>query len=232
MLVLAASAWLVFAGRAVEAVVATGDSSNVRQAATAAPTGTVKLKRNGQVKTASSNTNSNDNDGGNDNGNGNDAEFDTSPLPREHIASIEPEEPFRSICAPAGRETRLYSADGRVSIRVGPSAGRDVGLGIRMPVDVSSAPVPSYRTVDTLLFELVWEGCGAQATAALPVEANLDVTYAVSDVGSLLPERFAIAYYRADLRRWEDVTNQVNRPERQYTGATTANAGFYVLYQR
>jgi hypothetical protein len=136
-----------------------------------------------------------------------------------------------SGCAPAGSDTAIASADGRVTVRVFPTMSRNVGITIVNPIDPTSVPANPGQKVDALLFRVTADDCGGGAIAPLPAEVNLGVRYSDADVGGLNEANFKLAWLDPADNTWKPLPKQAADPAANYVSATIMNTGFFVVYQ-
>ena len=136
-----------------------------------------------------------------------------------------------SGCAPAGRDTSIASADGRITIRVFPTMSRNVQFTIVTPVEPTIVPANPGRRVGALLFQVTASECGGGAIAPLPAEVNLGVHYSDLDVGGLNEANFKLAWLDPADNTWKALQKQAPDPTANYVSATIMNTGFFVVYQ-
>jgi hypothetical protein len=136
-----------------------------------------------------------------------------------------------SGCAPAGADTSIVSADGRITVHVFPTMSRNVQVTIATPVDPASVPASPGQKVDALLFRVTADDCGGGAIAPLPAEVNLGVHYSDADVGGLNEANFKLAWLDPADNTWKPLPKQAPDPGANYVSATIMNTGYFVVYQ-
>jgi hypothetical protein len=124
------------------------------------------------------------------------------------------------------------SGDGRVQVKVFPSLSQSVRFSIRLPIDAASVPPAPGPVVGGLLFQLIAESCDGTPIATLPAEVNLGVHYSDADAAGLNEQNFKLARLDTGANQWLDVAKQATDPPANFTSATVAEMGFYVLTQR
>jgi hypothetical protein len=136
-----------------------------------------------------------------------------------------------SGCAPAGSDTTIASADGRITVHVFPTMSRNVQFTIVTPVEPTIVPASPGQRVGALLFQVTASECGGGAIAPLPAEVNLGVRYSDADVGSLNEANFKLAWLDPADNTWKPLQKQAPDPAANYVSATIMNTGFFVVYQ-
>ncbi len=136
-----------------------------------------------------------------------------------------------SGCAPAGGETSIATADGRITVRVFPTMSRNVQITIAQPIDPASVPANPGQKVDALLFRVTADDCGGGVIAPLPAEVNLGVHYSDADIGGLNEANFKLAWLDPADNTWKALQKQAPDPAANYVSATIMNTGFFVVYQ-
>ena len=136
-----------------------------------------------------------------------------------------------SGCAPAGGDTRIASADGRITVHVFPTMSRNVQFTIVTPVEPTIVPANPGQRVGALLFQVTASECGGGAIAPLPAEVNLGVHYSDPEVGGLNESNFKLAWLDPADNTWKPLQKQAPDPTANYVSATILNTGFFVVYQ-
>lgn len=181
--------------------------------------------------------NARDDEGGNDNGgNGNRSDNHNDNQDEESAPPPAPPPPppppdRSSLCAPAGQRSTIVTADGRIAVVVFPTQPSDVRITIRTANLGPLPPEPGPR-VGQFVFQILAEGCGGGALAALPAEVNLGVHYRERDASGLTEAAFVLARLDLATNQWQPLTKQAADPGARFVSATIAEPGFYSLYQR
>jgi hypothetical protein len=140
-------------------------------------------------------------------------------------------------CAPAGSDTVIGSADGRIAVHVFKTMPRSVRITIVTPVDPATVPAVQGK-VDALIFQILADDCGDHIIGAispgpgvLPAEVNLGVHYSDQDVGSLNESKFALAWLDPETNTWKPLPKQAPDPGANYVSGTIFNTGIFVVHQ-
>ena len=143
-----------------------------------------------------------------------------------------------SGCAPAGSDTSIASADGRVTVHVFPTMSRSLRFTIVTPVDPAAVPASPGQRVDGLVFQILADDCGDGTVGALspgpgllPAEVNLGVRYSDADVGGLNEANFKLAWLDSADNTWKPLAKQAPDPAANYVSATIQTTGYFVVYQ-
>jgi hypothetical protein len=174
------------------------------------------------------NDNSGNNSNGNSNNNGNDNHDGSGSPPPPPVQSA----PSTPSCSTPGQAITFTSSDGRVAVRVFPSMSQSVKITLVSPIDAASVPPPPGQKVDTLLFQVIAEGCNGGPIPALAAEVNLGVHYTDADASGLNEANFTLARLDTTANQWRPAQKQADDPAGNFVSATITEMGYYVVYQR